>query len=219
MRPAIAKRPKTRNGRAKAWDLILSGCDGIVRLLAIRSFWVHSIARTAFRSGIRVRYCVQGQSSRRIDIKLPGLWMARGLTQCIALRSPSRRKWLPKPPGFWERLRLSDHASPTTSANGRPIRTNCSASAPTAGLRGLRARHAALIRRFKPEHYPQQFRRIRDAYETLEWQVRWRERGDPPDPADVDDEITERLRLDQAARRRCTGATARRWVTFSPAGK
>jgi hypothetical protein len=62
---------------------------------------------------------------------------------------------------------------------------------PTADMRDLRRAYAALIRRFKPEHHPRQFRRIRDAYESLEWQVRWRERGPTLEPEDVDDEIAQ----------------------------
>jgi hypothetical protein len=58
----------------------------------------------------------------------------------------------------------------------------------SAGMRELRRAYAALIRRFKPEHHPQQFRRIRDAYEALEWQARWRDRGGTIEPQDVDDE-------------------------------
>ncbi len=60
---------------------------------------------------------------------------------------------------------------------------------PSAGMRELRRAYAALIRRFKPEHHPHEFRRIRDAYESLEWQVRWRERGESLDPLDIDDEL------------------------------
>ncbi len=60
-----------------------------------------------------------------------------------------------------------------------------------ADMRDLRRAYAALIRRFKPEHHPQHFRRIRDAYETLEWQVRWRERGVSFERPDVDEEIAE----------------------------
>lgn len=61
----------------------------------------------------------------------------------------------------------------------------------SAGMRELRRAYAALIRRFKPEHHPQQFRRIRDAYESLEWQVRWRERGGSPEEIDAGDGIAE----------------------------
>ena len=64
---------------------------------------------------------------------------------------------------------------------------------PAAGMRELRRAYAALIRRFKPEHHPQQFRRIRDAYETLEWQVRWRERGGAVEPTEFDDSTAETL--------------------------
>lgn len=39
----------------------------------------------------------------------------------------------------------------------------------------LRRAYTRLIRRFKPEHSPAQFRRIRDAYEELEQQLRWQE--------------------------------------------
>lgn len=61
----------------------------------------------------------------------------------------------------------------------------------SSGIRDLRRAYAALIRKFKPEHYPQHFRRIRDAYETLEWQSRWRERGISFEASGIGDEITE----------------------------
>ena len=63
----------------------------------------------------------------------------------------------------------------------------------SAGMRELRRAYAALIRRFKPEHHPRHFRRIRDAYESLEWQARWRDRGATLEPQDVDEEDREDL--------------------------
>ena len=40
--------------------------------------------------------------------------------------------------------------------------------APGVSARDLRKAYSRLIRRFKPEQYPEHFRRIRDAYETVE---------------------------------------------------
>src|SRR5262249_62396264 len=42
-------------------------------------------------------------------------------------------------------------------------------------------KYNALIRRFKPEQYPEQFRRIREAYDQVLMQEQWR-RFDPPFP-------------------------------------
>ena len=41
--------------------------------------------------------------------------------------------------------------------------------------RELRRAYTRLIRRFKPEHFPEQFRRIRDAYESVERYLQYRE--------------------------------------------
>lgn len=58
----------------------------------------------------------------------------------------------------------------------------------SAGMRDLRRAYANLIRRYKPEHHPDEFRRIRDAYEALEWQIRWREQNRD---SDADSESAE----------------------------
>src|ERR1700722_9372739 len=48
--------------------------------------------------------------------------------------------------------------------------------------RELRKRYSALIRRFKPEQYPEQFRRIREAYDQVLMQEQWRRYSSPPEP-------------------------------------
>ena len=40
------------------------------------------------------------------------------------------------------------------------------------GHKVLRRAYVSLIRRFKPEHYPDHFRQIRDAFESIEWQAK-----------------------------------------------
>ena len=47
--------------------------------------------------------------------------------------------------------------------------------------RELRKRYNALIRRFKPEQYPEQFRRIREAYDQVKMQEQWRRHVPPPE--------------------------------------
>jgi hypothetical protein len=47
---------------------------------------------------------------------------------------------------------------------------------PGVERRDLKRAYTALLRQFKPEHFPDQFRRIRDAYETVLRHVEWRER-------------------------------------------
>jgi hypothetical protein len=42
-------------------------------------------------------------------------------------------------------------------------------------LRDLRRAYVRLIRIYRPEHFPDQFRRIREAYEHLEGYLRYRE--------------------------------------------
>ena len=48
--------------------------------------------------------------------------------------------------------------------------------------RELRKAYTALLRQFKPEHHPDHFRRIRDAYEAVLRNVEWQERQQPPAP-------------------------------------
>ncbi|MCA9082243.1 MAG: hypothetical protein KDA58_16895, partial [Planctomycetaceae bacterium] len=43
--------------------------------------------------------------------------------------------------------------------------------------RGLRRAYAALIRKFNPEHSPEEFRLTRDAFESVRQQLQWREIG------------------------------------------
>jgi hypothetical protein len=50
---------------------------------------------------------------------------------------------------------------------------------PGIDARELRKKYNSLIRRFKPEQYPEQFRRIREAYDQVLLQEQWR-RFDPP---------------------------------------
>ncbi len=47
--------------------------------------------------------------------------------------------------------------------------------APDASRRDLKRAYSKLIRRFKPEHAPEQFRRLREAFEELDQQFEWRE--------------------------------------------
>lgn len=55
-----------------------------------------------------------------------------------------------------------------------------------ASRRDLKRAYTRLIRRFKPEHFPEQFRRLREAFETLDHQLEWREmfaHRQEPDPS------------------------------------
>jgi hypothetical protein len=54
-------------------------------------------------------------------------------------------------------------------------------------LRAVRRAYAQLIRVYKPEHAPEEFRRIRDAYEVLQMHARWAayESDDAPPPEDA----------------------------------
>jgi hypothetical protein len=58
--------------------------------------------------------------------------------------------------------------------------------------------YTKLIRRFKPEHHPEQFRRVREAYETVLERIKWhgfeREFVEPARPPEPQPEPTaERL--------------------------
>ena len=54
----------------------------------------------------------------------------------------------------------------------------------------LRRAYARLVRRYKPEHAPQEFRRIRDAYENLQQRIRWNNvTVDPEDSAPIEAEL------------------------------
>src|SRR5262245_66347645 len=46
----------------------------------------------------------------------------------------------------------------------------------------LKRAYTRLIRRFKPEHFPEQFRRIREAYETALEHANWFGHFRPPQP-------------------------------------
>ena len=59
---------------------------------------------------------------------------------------------------------------------------------PADDERTLRLAYTKLIRRFKPEHYPDHFRRLRDAYESLRSAFQWRRRADFPDESDGEGE-------------------------------
>lgn len=54
----------------------------------------------------------------------------------------------------------------------------------TATEADVRRAYAALIRRFKPEHHPEQFRRIRDAYEQIKQGLAWLKFQQPEDGGD-----------------------------------
>ena len=47
--------------------------------------------------------------------------------------------------------------------------------APEATRRDLKRSYSKLIRRFKPEHAPEHFRRLREAFDELDQQFEWRE--------------------------------------------
>lgn len=78
-----------------------------------------------------------------------------------------------------------------------------------AGFRDLRRAYARLIRQYKPEHHPEQFRRIREAYEALEPLLRAQESADeqpapvvpadPPPPAPQSVPEAAALRPEDAA--------------------
>lgn len=55
----------------------------------------------------------------------------------------------------------------------------------------LRRIYSRLVRKFKPEHFPEQFQRIRDSYEMLLSAVEWRERFQAEEADSADDEFEE----------------------------
>jgi hypothetical protein len=57
---------------------------------------------------------------------------------------------------------------------------------PGVERRDLKRAYTALLRQFKPEHFPDHFRRIRDAYEIVLRHVEWRERLLTENPALAD---------------------------------
>jgi hypothetical protein len=61
---------------------------------------------------------------------------------------------------------------------------------PGTEARAIRQAYTALIRRFKPEKFPEQFRRIREAFDQVQAQETWRKStppiGDPPTDIPVD---------------------------------
>jgi hypothetical protein len=54
---------------------------------------------------------------------------------------------------------------------------------PPATEQDLKRAYARLIRRFKPEHHPEEFRRVREAYEAALQRARWFHFSPPPEPA------------------------------------
>ena len=56
--------------------------------------------------------------------------------------------------------------------------------APNATHRELKRAYIALIKRFKPEHAPDQFRRIREAYEDLDQILKWTQLIEDRNPVD-----------------------------------
>lgn len=62
---------------------------------------------------------------------------------------------------------------------------------PGTGFRQFRKAYASLIRIYKPEQYPAEFRRIRDAYESLKDWIRWQEEESGGPPAHTDDSFGE----------------------------
>jgi hypothetical protein len=59
----------------------------------------------------------------------------------------------------------------------------------------LRRAYVRLIRRFKPEHFPEQFRRIRDAYESIDGYLQYQEHFCVESPSDEEDETQKPLDL------------------------
>lgn len=57
--------------------------------------------------------------------------------------------------------------------------------------RDLKRAYARLIRRYKPEHAPEEFRRLRAAYEELDRELEWKERFQPYRVQDSDDEADD----------------------------
>lgn len=78
--------------------------------------------------------------------------------------------------------------------------------------RELKRRYNELIRRFKPERFPDEFQRIRAAYEQLESAIRY---GHSPDAAEAPKESAKWNQLPQ--RSPATTADANRDVGFAPA--
>ena len=64
------------------------------------------------------------------------------------------------------------------------------------GSRDLRRAYTRLIRQFKPEHSPEEFRRIRDAYESLQQIVEWKERFAPSSVPDSAEQYEEAATVD-----------------------
>ena len=57
----------------------------------------------------------------------------------------------------------------------------------------VRRAYTALLREFNPEHFPEQFRRIREAYETVLQQVDWNEAMQVWPPGDLQEEAPRDL--------------------------
>ena len=63
-----------------------------------------------------------------------------------------------------------------------------------ASRRDLKRAYTKLIRRFKPEHFPEQFRRLREAYESLDNHLEWRELREQRFPEPIDPAKTSESR-------------------------
>ena len=50
----------------------------------------------------------------------------------------------------------------------------------------LRRAYTRLIRRFKPEHFPEQFQLLREAYDTITLHLQWRDPDETPSDEDAD---------------------------------
>lgn len=61
----------------------------------------------------------------------------------------------------------------------------------TVDRKSLRRIYSRLVRKYKPEHHPEEFQRIRDGYELLLHAVEWREQFQSADADVVDDEFVE----------------------------
>lgn len=74
---------------------------------------------------------------------------------------------------------------------------------PGTPTREIRKSYTNLIRRFKPEHYPDHFRRIREAYDQVQQSEQWRTYAPPPEsqpqPPPSDTTIPVDLSLEDAA--------------------
>jgi hypothetical protein len=92
---------------------------------------------------------------------------------------------------------MSEHTLPEDCSRWPANPFDLLGVAPGVSERDLRRAYARLIRAYKPEHSPEQFRRIREAYETVRsyaaFYTTFEAPADPPAPPDEDRQVAPSL--------------------------